>query len=105
MCVFPDGRGTVYLTYNASTKKNRVVTLRQTPGAATFVEARIRRSGTTTWFEDSGTFTTYAGPVHLSAPGSCVDWGGTFGTHSGPRPHQLRLTSQHPFSKALEGDQ
>ncbi|WP_062346485.1 hypothetical protein [Herbidospora yilanensis] len=80
--VFPDGRGTVYLTYNASTKKNCVVTLRETPGAATFMEAYIRRSGTTTWLKDSGNFTTYAGPVYLSAPGSCVDWGGTIGTHS-----------------------
>ncbi|GAB1821133.1 spore-associated protein A [Herbidospora sp. RD11066] len=79
---FPDMRGTVYLTYNASTGKNCVVTIREKPGAATLMEAYIRRTGTTTWVKESDNFTTYAGPVYLSAAGSCVDWGGTIGTAS-----------------------
>ncbi|WP_174551865.1 spore-associated protein A [Herbidospora mongoliensis] len=79
---FPDMRGTIYLTYNASTGKNCVVTIRENPGGATLMEAYIRRTGTTTWIKDRGNFTTYAGPVYLSAAGSCVDWGGTIGTAS-----------------------
>jgi hypothetical protein len=76
----PNNRGTVYLTYNSSTGKNCVVTIRENPGTATLMEAYLRRSGTTSWVKDSGNFTTYAGPVYVSAPGSCVDWGGTIGT-------------------------
>lgn len=76
----PDLRGTVYLTYNASTGKNCVVTIREKAGTATLMEAFIRKTGTTTWIKDSGNFTTYAGPKYLSAAGSCVDWGGTIGT-------------------------
>jgi hypothetical protein len=76
----PDLRGTVYLTYNASTGKNCVVTLRENPGAATLMEAFLRRSGTSSWVKDSGNYTTYAGPVYVSAAGSCVDYGGTIGT-------------------------
>ena len=81
----PDLRGTVYLTYNASSGKNCVVTLREHPGTATLMEAYLRRSGTSSWAKDSGNFTTYAGPVYVSAAGSCVDWGGTIGTASKTR--------------------
>ena len=81
----PDLRGTVYLTYNSSTGKNCVVTIRENPGTATLMEAYLRRSGTTTWIEDSRNYTTYAGPVYVSAAGSCVDWGGTIGTASKTR--------------------
>ncbi|MFE9658064.1 spore-associated protein A [Micromonospora sp. NPDC006431] len=76
----PDLRGTVYLTYSSSTGKNCVVTIREKPGTATLMEAYLRRSGTSTWQKDSGNYTTYAGPVYVSAAGSCVDWGGTIGT-------------------------
>jgi len=78
----PNSRGTVYLTYNSSTGKNCVVTLRENPGTATLMEAYLRRTGTSTWTKDSGNYTTYAGPVYVSAAGSCVDWGGTIGTAS-----------------------
>jgi hypothetical protein len=81
----PDLRGTVYLTYNASTGKNCVVTLRERPGTATLMEAYLRRSGASSYVKDSGNFTTYAGPVYVSAAGSCVDWGGTIGTASKTR--------------------
>lgn len=79
---FTDKRGTVYLTYNSSTGKNCVVTVREKPGAAAPMDAYLRRSGTTAWADDPGNFTTYAGPVYVSAAGSCVDWGGTIGTAS-----------------------
>ncbi|SBT49220.1 spore-associated protein A [Micromonospora narathiwatensis] len=82
---FPDLRGTVYLTYNASTGKNCVVTIREKPGTATLMEAYVRRSGNTAWIKESDNFTTYAGPVYVSAAGSCVDWGGTIGTASQTR--------------------
>jgi hypothetical protein len=78
----PNNRGTVYLTYSSAAGKNCVVTVRENPGTATLMEAYLRRSGTTTWVKDSGNFTTYAGPVYVSAAGSCVDWGGTIGTAS-----------------------
>ncbi|TDC85446.1 spore-associated protein A [Micromonospora sp. KC606] len=81
----PDLRGTVYLTYSSSTGKNCVVTLREKPGTATLMEAYLRRSGTSSWVKDSGNYTTYAGPVYVSAAGSCVDWGGTIGTASRTR--------------------
>ncbi|XVU28000.1 hypothetical protein ACQPZJ_13415 [Actinoplanes sp. CA-054009] len=81
----PDSRGTVYLTYSASTGKNCVVTVREKPGTATLMEAYLRRTGTSSWVKDSGNFTTYAGPVYVSAAGSCVDWGGTIGTASKTR--------------------
>lgn len=76
----PDLRGTVYLTYNSSTGKNCVVTIRERPGTATLMEAFVRRSGASSWVKQSDDFTTYAGPVYVSAAGSCVDWGGTIGT-------------------------
>ncbi|RKS09155.1 hypothetical protein DFP74_4884 [Nocardiopsis sp. Huas11] len=76
----PNNRGTTFLTYNGSTGNNCVVTVRTNPGTATHMEAFIRTTGSSTWKKDSGNFTTYAGPVYLSAAGRCVDWGGTIGT-------------------------
>jgi hypothetical protein len=76
----PDSRGTVFLTYSSSTGKNCVVTVRTKPGAATLMEAYLRRSSSSTWIKDSNDYTTYAGPIYVSAPGECVDWGGTIGT-------------------------
>lgn len=54
-------------------------------GTATLMEAYVRRSGNTAWIKESDNFTTYAGPVYVSAAGSCVDWGGTIGTASQTR--------------------
>jgi hypothetical protein len=69
--------GTVWLTYNASTGKNCVVTVRNNPGARLFMNAVISHAGTSTWDDaDPGQFTTYAGPVYVHAPHSCIDWGG-----------------------------
>ncbi|WNV84395.1 spore-associated protein A [Umezawaea sp. Da 62-37] len=68
--------GTVFLTYNASTGYNCVVTVRNSPGAKLPMGARVSRSSDPGWVYDNGDYTTYAGPVYRSAPGECVDWGG-----------------------------
>ncbi|MFR9731816.1 spore-associated protein A [Saccharopolyspora sp. MS10] len=81
----PSGRGSVFLTYNAGNRKNCVVTVRTTSGTATLVEAFLRKSSDAGWAIDSGNYTAYAGPVHVSAPGACVDWGGTIGTATDAR--------------------
>ncbi|PBC78072.1 hypothetical protein BX265_2831 [Streptomyces sp. TLI_235] len=67
--------GTVFLTYNSSTGKNCVVTVRNSPGSAQHMAARVSKAGAP-WISDEGNFTTYAGPVYVYAKGSCVDWGG-----------------------------
>ncbi|MFD6096666.1 spore-associated protein A [Nocardiopsis flavescens] len=77
---FPNDRGTTFLTYNNSNGNNCVVTIRTVPGAAAPMDAFIRITGTSGWEDDPGNYTTYAGPVYLSAAGRCVDWGGTIGT-------------------------
>ncbi|WP_433424254.1 spore-associated protein A [Microtetraspora malaysiensis] len=76
----PDSRGTVFLTYSSATGKNCVATVRTTSGTATLVEAYLKKSSSSTWIKDSGNYTSYAGPIYVSAAGSCVDWGGTIGT-------------------------
>lgn len=69
------GLGTVYLTYNGSTGKNCVVTVRDNPGAKKQMAAKISLAGDP-WKVDEGNFTTYAGPVYVSARDKCIDWGG-----------------------------
>ncbi|MFC7328673.1 spore-associated protein A [Marinactinospora rubrisoli] len=81
----PNNRGTVFLTYNSSNGNNCVVTIRTTPGTATFMEAFLKRSSSSTWVRDDGNYTTYAGPVYVAARGECVDWGGTIGTATDDR--------------------
>lgn len=73
--------GTTFLTYNATTGENCVVTVRTKPGAAVDMFARLssRTGGTAT---DRGRFTTYAGPVYLQARGECVTWEGGITTYS-----------------------
>ena len=71
--------GTVYLTYNNSNGRNCVVVLRSNPGAAMNMDAALKRSDSTSWRTDPGSFTTYAGPVYQEAAGQCVDWGGAIG--------------------------
>lgn len=67
--------GTIYLTYNGSTEKNCVVTVRSSPGSAEYMLAEVSLAGAP-WNADSGNYTTYAGPVYVYAPHSCIDWGG-----------------------------
>ncbi|MEV8099674.1 spore-associated protein A [Kitasatospora sp. NPDC085879] len=73
----PLQNGTVFLTYNRSNGNNCVVTVRTHPSSYLVdVSASIKKSGTTEWKQDVGFYTTYAGPVYLYAPGSCIDWEG-----------------------------
>ncbi|MDC0710559.1 spore-associated protein A [Stigmatella sp. ncwal1] len=70
--------GTVYLTYNSSTGKNCVVTVRNSPGNRVQMCAKVSRAGAA-WVQDCGSYTTYAGPVYVAAPNACIDWGGSIG--------------------------
>lgn len=75
------GYGTVYLTYNGSSGMNCAVTIRDNPGTAMFMDAGIQLAGNrASEVHDPGQWTTYAGPVYLSAAGQCIDWGGQIGT-------------------------
>ena len=71
------GKGTVYLTYNRSTGKNCVVTIVDNPGRRRYIAARISLAGAPNWIQDADNYTTYAGPVYVSARDRCIDWGGT----------------------------
>jgi hypothetical protein len=69
--------GTVFLTYNNATGTNCVVTVRDQPGAAEEMVARVGRTGDPGSVRtDKGNFTTYAGPVYVPAAHHCVDWDG-----------------------------
>ncbi|MFG3111240.1 spore-associated protein [Streptomyces tendae] len=70
-------RGTVYLTYNATTGKNCVATIRSTPGTATDMSAWIYVPDTEAYDEDYGKYTSYAGPTYVYGKAQCVDWGGS----------------------------
>ncbi len=66
----------VHLLYDGST--DCVVTWRNTPGARAEMSASIAKAPFTHWIKDSGNYTTYAGPVKVTAPGVCINWGGSF---------------------------
>lgn len=68
--------GTVYLTYNAANGKNCVATIRNNPGAAVSTSAWVYIPDTEEYHEDTGNYTSYAGPVYANGKGHCVDWGG-----------------------------
>ncbi|WP_329101264.1 hypothetical protein OG792_20580 [Micromonospora sp. NBC_01699] len=70
------GRGTVYLTYSGGTGKNCVVTVRDNPGSRLPMTASVSLAGAP-WITDSGSYTTYAGPVYVTARDRCIDWGGS----------------------------
>lgn len=74
--------GTVYLTYNSSTAKNCVATMKATSlGTASAVSATLQVQGGTAT-TDSGNFAYYAGPVTKAAGSTCVKWGGSAGSTS-----------------------
>jgi len=77
-----EGHYYMYLLYNSSNGKNCAVTLKQANlGTKTLTDVYIiPESGTPD--EDYGSFTSYAGPVYVYAPGECITWGG-FATVSG----------------------
>ncbi|MCO6010093.1 spore-associated protein A [Actinoallomurus purpureus] len=71
------GAATIYLMYNGST--NCVVTWKDSSNS-TSVEAWLRRQSDGKIVYDVGNYSTYAGPVRLSAAGSCIGWGGHYGS-------------------------
>lgn len=77
--------GKVFLTWNESTGKNCAVTIRNTPGAKIHmaVELNIDVDYEHNPVVDSGQYTSYAGPVYMSARGYCAIWYGVIGTAKG----------------------
>jgi hypothetical protein len=71
--------GTVYLTYNSSTGKNCVTTIRSNPGTAMDMSAWIYVLDNEESDADGGQYTSYAGPTYVYGKGHCVDWGGHIG--------------------------
>lgn len=77
--------GKVFLTWNESTGKNCAVTIRNAPGAKTYmaVELNIITDHESTPVHDTGQYTSYAGPVYMPARGYCAEWYGAIGTATG----------------------
>jgi hypothetical protein len=81
-------KGTVFLTYSSSTGKNCVVAKRNSVGSPVLIEAGLAVHPVGNhWTEYEGRqFTSYAGPIYLSAADQCVDWMGRIsGTEGGKR--------------------
>ncbi|MCM2580131.1 spore-associated protein A [Streptomyces meridianus] len=73
--------GTVYLTYNSTSGKNCVVTIRNTAGSPTYMFAYLNTlDDPSDPAYDEGEYRSYAGPVYKYARGMCVEWGGIIGT-------------------------
>lgn len=73
------GDAVVHLLYNGST--NCVVTWRNHPGAKIYLQANIEAQGGDGFHVDGNLYTTYAGPVKVSAAKTCIRWGGVYGDH------------------------
>ncbi|OEU86207.1 hypothetical protein DB35_01345 [Streptomyces abyssalis] len=75
--------GTVFLTYNARTGKNCVVTVRNETGDPVHMSASVRvllDDEETEPVVEEGEFTSYAGPVHVDeGAGHCIEWSGVIG--------------------------
>lgn len=67
--------GTAYLTWNAGSGQNCLVVVRRDPGTSVRMNALIGREDGVQDF-DSGSYTTYAGPVYVDGRGTCIDWSG-----------------------------
>jgi sialidase-1 len=81
--------GTVYLSYNSSTAKNCVSTMKSASvGTASTTSAYLEVEGSLRAI-DSGSFSYFAGPVIAAAGGKCVRWGGAAGafTYNSPLEH------------------
>ncbi|WP_019074545.1 hypothetical protein [Streptomyces hokutonensis] len=71
---------TTFVTFNSAVGKVCAVTVRTNPGARVFMEVTLD-----TWpyssgeARDSGSYTSYAGPVYKDAPddGQCLTWSGS----------------------------
>ncbi|MCT4352340.1 acetyltransferase [Streptomyces sp. Je 1-79] len=66
---------TVFLLYNGSTGKNCVVTVRDEPEFKVNMSAKVRVYGGS-WIQDTDHYSSYAGPVYVSAAGKCVQFHG-----------------------------
>ncbi|MEE1797669.1 spore-associated protein A [Streptomyces sp. NPDC101062] len=77
--------GTVFLTWNGSTGKNCAVAVRNTPGAAVWMEAWVSRTADGGGDIDNGYFTSYAGPVYIDGRNTCIAFSGTIGSQSATR--------------------
>lgn len=73
---------TVYLLYNNSTGYNCVATMATYVGGAVSMNATLAVQSSGASGSNPGSFTYYAGPVKEHAPGSCVEWGGSYKTSS-----------------------
>lgn len=75
--------GTVFLTYNRTTGKNCVVTVRNEKGDPIHMAASVRvllDDQETEPVVDEGEYTHYAGPVFVEdGAGHCIEWGGVIG--------------------------
>ena len=68
------------MTYNSAAKQMCAVTVRHTPGARVFMEVTLDTSpSSNNPARDSGSYTSYAGPVYkdLPEPGVCMTWSGS----------------------------
>ncbi|MFC4056916.1 serine/threonine protein kinase [Planomonospora corallina] len=75
-------RAMIHLFYNATSKQNCVVTRSRYyhPGKVRMNAILQVKGGASA--SDPGSFTSYAGPVKLSAAKKCVIWGGSYGSLS-----------------------
>lgn len=76
------GLATVYLMYNGST--NCVVTWHSAAlqGVARYTSATVQKQGGSP-VEDAGTYSSYAGPVKVNAPGVCITFSGMISDGNG----------------------
>jgi hypothetical protein len=74
-----EGQLYIYLLYNNSTGKNCAVALKQRNlGVKDSTDVFILpQNESQRPAEQSGNFTSYAGPIYLTAPGECVEYGGS----------------------------
>ena len=79
--------GRAYLLYNSGNGSNCVVTLKTKVGSASSMAAFLEPQGQSRT-TDSGSYTSYAGPVKRSAPGQCVKWGGSNGSSAYTSPFE-----------------
>ncbi|NUW37433.1 spore-associated protein A [Nonomuraea sp. SMC257] len=75
--------GSLEVYYNAGNGKNCALAYGIGPdyyGKSTYKDVAIRRAGGSGgWVSNQGYFTYYAGPVYLSAQGTCIDLAGYMG--------------------------
>ncbi|MEV0346240.1 hypothetical protein AB0H88_10775 [Nonomuraea sp. NPDC050680] len=79
-----NGSAMLYLLYNGTT--NCVVTwlTGASVGTSAYMKASIQRASDGKTVTDTGYYKYYAGPVKLSASGTCVKWSGfAFGSYQG----------------------